>query len=136
MSGDTVAASVLAGYALGLCGLALLRALRSPVGWQVWLLYCANQLYCRLMLGWKANRRCPFLDAPAAIIIANHTSPADPLLIWAGVSNMRPIEFMTASEYFGKPGLEFILSSTRAIPVARERGAQAADRGAADRGLP
>jgi 1-acyl-sn-glycerol-3-phosphate acyltransferase len=54
------------------------------------------------------------------LLIANHSSPLDPILIWVGVVDRRPIEFLTAKEYFGKPGLQFIFDSTHAIPVARD----------------
>jgi 1-acyl-sn-glycerol-3-phosphate acyltransferase len=83
------------------------------------MLYIIDSLYCRLCHHWRANRPCPFLDASPAIIIANHRCVIDPGLIWCGVTNRRPLEFLTAGEYFGIPVLSFIFRALRAIPVAR-----------------
>jgi 1-acyl-sn-glycerol-3-phosphate acyltransferase len=101
-------------------GIVLWRAWRCPQGWRLWVLYLIATLYSRLCFHWRANRRCPFADESPALLIANHRSPLDPLLIWVGVNNWRPLEFLTAQEYFGIPGLQFILDNMRAIPVARD----------------
>lgn len=95
------------------------RALTHPEGWRRWMLHTIAVAYCRICCHWRANRACPFLDESPAIVIANHRSPLDPMLIWTAVSNCRPIEFLTAEEYFGVPGLQFIFDALRAIPVAR-----------------
>jgi 1-acyl-sn-glycerol-3-phosphate acyltransferase len=128
MSADQIARATLAGYSLILAAIALWRAWRCPQGWRLWLLYVIDSLYCRLCFRWRANRRCPYLEERSAIIIANHRSPLDPLLIWVGMSNRRPLECLTAKEYFGIPGLQFIFSSTRAIPVERKGKDMAATR--------
>ncbi|MBS0262654.1 MAG: 1-acyl-sn-glycerol-3-phosphate acyltransferase [Planctomycetes bacterium] len=120
MSADTIAGATLAGYGLLLAGLVVWRAWRCPQGWQRWLLYLIATLYCRLCFRWRANQHCPFQNEPAALIIANHRSPIDPVLIWIGVFNRRPLEFLTAQEYFGIHGLKFIFEHMRAIPVARD----------------
>ncbi|MGE5195276.1 MAG: lysophospholipid acyltransferase family protein [Deltaproteobacteria bacterium] len=128
MSVDDIACATLAGYCLIFAGIALWRALHCPQGWRLWLLYVIDSLYCRLAFHWRANRRCPFLDERSAIIIANHRSPLDPLLIWVGMTNRRPPECLTAKEYFGIRGLQFIFEATRAIPVARQGKDMAATR--------
>jgi 1-acyl-sn-glycerol-3-phosphate acyltransferase len=120
MNADAIAGWVLAGYALLLAALIVGSAMRCPQGWQCWVLHVIASLYGRLCFHWRANRPCPFLDASPALIIANHRSPIDPLLIWAGVTNRRPLEFLTAQEYFGIPGVQFIFDAMRAIPVARD----------------
>jgi 1-acyl-sn-glycerol-3-phosphate acyltransferase len=120
MTADSIATWILAGYALGFAALPVWSALRCSEGWNIWVLYVIANLYGRLCFHWRANRRCPFLNESPAIIIANHRSPVDPLLIWVGVSNRRPLEFLTAQEYFGIPGLQFIFETMRAIPVARD----------------
>src|SRR5690606_26248668 len=104
------------------------RALRSPTGWRLWLLYVIDALLCRIGFHWRADRECPFLDAPSAIVIANHSSPLDPLLIWVGVHNLRPLDFFPAQAYFGIPGVTFVLKATRASPVARDGKDTAATR--------
>ncbi|MBI3861691.1 MAG: 1-acyl-sn-glycerol-3-phosphate acyltransferase [Planctomycetia bacterium] len=120
MSADAIAGWTLAGYALALAGLVLWRALSHPRGWRTWLLYLIAALYSRLCFHWRANRPCPFVDATPALVIANHRCPLDPLLVWVGVANGRPIEFLTAQEYFGTPGLQFIFDTMHSIPVARD----------------
>ncbi len=119
MEVDDFARVTLAGYFLIIVAIVLWRAGRSSQGWQSWLLFAIASLYCRLGFHWRANRRCPYLDESAAIIIANHRSPVDPMLILVGMSNLRPFECLTAQEYFGIPGLQFIFDTMRAIPVAR-----------------
>ncbi|HEY3963739.1 MAG TPA: lysophospholipid acyltransferase family protein [Planctomycetaceae bacterium] len=128
MSADAIAGWTLAGYGLFLAGIVLWRALTCPRGWQAWFLYMIAALYGRLCFHWRADRRCPFVDASPVLIIANHRSPVDPMLIWVGVSNGRPLEFLTAQEYFGMPGLQFIFETMRAIPVARDGKDMAATR--------
>lgn len=120
MSPVVAARLTVAGYLLLAMLIVIWRAWRCPEGWRLWLLYPFNALYCRLAFHWRANRRCPFLDARSGLILANHRSPLDPMLIWVGVTNRRPIEFITAGEYFGIPGLQFILDAQRCIPVARD----------------
>ena len=119
MPPETIARWTLAGYCLFFAGLVLWHALRCPQGWRLWMLHHIDVCYCRLCYHWRANRICPFLDASPAIIMSNHRCVIDPGLIWAGVSNRRPLEFLTAGEYFGIPVLNFIFTSQRAIPVAR-----------------
>jgi 1-acyl-sn-glycerol-3-phosphate acyltransferase len=120
MPAETVARWTLAGYCLLFAGLVLWRALRCPQGWRLWLLYALDVAYCRICQHWRANRPCPFLNAPSAIVIANHRCVIDPGLIWVGVTNLRPLEFLTAAEYFGRPLLNFIFDNMRSIPVARD----------------
>lgn len=130
MAAETFAGCALAGYILVLVAIVFWRALSCPQGWRLWLLSVVDNLYCRLCFHWRANRSCPFLHEHSAIVIANHRSPLDPLLIWAGVANCRPLEYLTAQEYFGIPGLQFIFEATRAIPVARNGRDMSATRAA------
>jgi 1-acyl-sn-glycerol-3-phosphate acyltransferase len=128
MSVDAFARATLAGYALIFCAVVAWRALRCPQGWRLWLLYVIDSLYCRLCFHWRANRPCPWLNEHSAIIVANHRSPLDPLLIWVGTTNRRSLECLTAREYFDISGLRFIFQSTHAIPVERKGKDMAATR--------
>ncbi len=56
--------------------------------------------------------------AGPAIIISNHISSLDPLLIQSVVN--RPIIWMVAKEYCELPGLRWIFESIHAIPVSRD----------------
>jgi 1-acyl-sn-glycerol-3-phosphate acyltransferase len=120
MPAETAARWALAAYALIFAGTVLWRALTCPQGWRLWLLYIIDSLYCRLCFHLRANRPCPFLDVAPAILIANHRSVVDPGMLWAGMTNRRPLEFLTAQEYFGFPGLRFIFKALRSIPVERD----------------
>ncbi len=128
MTVDDLARATLAGYCLTFCGIVLWLGWRCPAGWRLWWLYVIASLYARLCFHWRANRRCPYLNDGPAIVIANHRSPLDPLLLWVGMTNRRPLECLTAQEYFGIPGLQFIFDATHAIPVARQGKDMAATR--------
>ena len=117
---DSLAVGTLIGYLLIGALLFVWRMLRCPEGWRMGILYVINSLYTRLGFHWRANRRCPFAEARPGIIIANHSSPVDPLFIWAGMWTCRPMEFMTAAEYFNIPGLTMLFRWLHAIPVARD----------------
>jgi len=119
-SSDAIAIGTLIGYLLFGALLIVWRMLRCTEGWRLWLFYVINSLYCRLGFHWRANRRCPYAELPKAIVIANHRSPVDPLLVWNGMWNCRAVECMTAGEYFSVPGLSVFFRWLRAIPVARD----------------
>lgn len=120
MPPDRIAQLTLVAYGLLFAALPVWRAWRDPLGWQVWLLYRIGTLYGRFCFRWRANRPCPFEHVSPAIIIANHRSPLDPLLIWIGVLSGRPLGFLTAREYCEQPGLRFINKHMESIPVARD----------------
>ncbi|MFN0052329.1 MAG: lysophospholipid acyltransferase family protein [Planctomycetales bacterium] len=128
MSVDVAAGWTLIGYVLALAVVIAWRAWRCPEGWQLWLQHAICTAYCRICFHWRANGPCPFLEARPGIIIANHSSPADPLLIWVGISNCRPMEFMTAAEYCDIPVLRILTRAQRCIPVARDGKDMAATR--------
>lgn len=130
MDPDRIAQATLAAYLLLAGVLIVWRARRCPYGWRPWFLYGVGALYGRLCFHWRANRECPFREDQPAIVIANHRSPLDPLALWVGMSNKRPIGFMMAKEYYGITGLKFICSSLESIPVERDGKDMAATRSA------
>lgn len=99
---------------------------RSRVGLQAWLLYCLERVYIGLMYHWRSNRRCPFAQEKGALILANHRSPVDPLLIWMNHhlgrndGRLRMIGFLMAREYSEMPVLSWVAKITRSIPVDRD----------------
>jgi 1-acyl-sn-glycerol-3-phosphate acyltransferase len=112
-------------------GVVFLAAVRWQVkhhspGWTCWFLYSAARLYVPLCFHFRTNRRCPFPEAGAALIIANHRSPVDPIFIWMGhhLSSrsqvIRIIGFMTAREYYEVPGVKWICETMECIPVDRD----------------
>ena len=102
------------------------NALRFPDGWQAWILYVATRLYCGLAFRWRANRRCPFPEQGPAIIIANHRSPVDPILVVMNShlrrtrGRFRVVSFLIAHEYYAVRGITWINRAMRSIPVARD----------------
>jgi 1-acyl-sn-glycerol-3-phosphate acyltransferase len=99
---------------------------RSGLGFSTWFLWCVERLYVPFMFHWRSNRRCPFPEKGGGLIIANHRSPVDPLLIWMnnhlGARNhrCRVISFLMAREYYEIPGLTWVGRATQCIAVERE----------------
>ncbi len=95
-------------------------------GFQAWFLHWIAQIYTRVMFRLNAaNDRTIPEDTPA-IIIANHTSPVDPMLMWADhcrsfkSSKVRLPGFMTAREYCEIGGIVgWICRVMESIPVSR-----------------
>ncbi len=126
MSSDTAAIVTLVCYALAAAGLIYRAFRRSGMVRNAWLLWVTERLYIGLMCQWRSNRRCPFPARGPAIIIANHRSPMDPLLIWMNnhLGPMRRpariIGFMMAREYYELPALRWICVAMQSIPVDRD----------------
>lgn len=126
MSPELSATLTLAAYGALIVLCVVWQARRCTEGWQVWLLYVIDRLYCSLWFHWRSNRRCPFPPDSAAIIVANHRSPVDPLLIWMNhhlgekTGPIRTISFMMAREYYNQPVVHWVSRNSRAIPVDRE----------------
>ncbi|MDA0835993.1 MAG: lysophospholipid acyltransferase family protein [Planctomycetota bacterium] len=104
----------------------LFQACRCPSGWNVWWIYALERVYVPFMFRWRSNRRCPFPDEGPAIILANHRSPVDPLLIWmqhhlsGPTGRIRRLSFLTAREYCELPGLiGWMCRNLHSIPVDR-----------------
>jgi 1-acyl-sn-glycerol-3-phosphate acyltransferase len=112
-------------YGLGVAAFAVWDCTRSGLPWTIWLFYGIERLYVGLMFHWRANRRCPFPNRGPAIILANHRSPVDPLLIWMNhhlsspQRRIRVIRFMMAREYYEVPIMRWICRTMQAIPVDR-----------------
>jgi 1-acyl-sn-glycerol-3-phosphate acyltransferase len=99
---------------------------RSGVGASTWFLWAVERLYVPLMFHWRANGRCPFPAEGGALVIANHRSPVDPLLIWMNnhlgprPHGCRVIGFLMAREYYEIPGLKWVGRAMQCIAVNRE----------------
>lgn len=105
---------------------AFFAARRCSAGWRVWLLYAIERVYVRLLVDWKANGPCPFPREGPAIIVGNHTSFVDPVLLWHNHNDDWPsgevgvIGFMVAKEYVQRRGLiGWICRAMESIPVRR-----------------
>ena len=102
------------------------RVRRYDVNGLAWMLYCVERVFVGLMWRWRSDRPCPFPSDGAALVIANHSSAADPMQLWmnhhlgSGRRNVRTISFMMAKEYYNVPGIHWICRSMRSIPVSRD----------------
>lgn len=127
MTSQLLGIAVLVAYAALAIGLIVRSIRRCRDGWGVWLLFVIERLYVPLMFRWRANsERCPLPSEGGAIVLANHRSPIDPLLIWMNhhlrrdARNIRVIEFLTAAEYCDIPGLRWLVRTMKSIPVNRD----------------
>lgn len=99
---------------------------RSRVGFGPWLCYQLARLQSVLFTRWTARNQCTYPPSGAAIIVANHTSPVDPVILWirhfAGFpeKHMRIISYMMAREYYQRRDpVGWVCRVMRAIPVDR-----------------
>ncbi len=77
-----------------------------------------TRLICRYLHGLKPEHK---LDLPAtgpAIVVANHVSGLDPLLLIA--ASRRPLRFLIATEEYQRPVLHWIFKLAGCIPVDRK----------------
>ncbi|MBX3436199.1 MAG: 1-acyl-sn-glycerol-3-phosphate acyltransferase [Planctomycetaceae bacterium] len=95
-------------------------------GWGVWVLYLIARSYSPLMFRQRIRAKCPFPTEGAALVVANHRSPVDPMFIFSGSQEklhgrfVRIVEFMTAREYCEVQGpIGWICRTMRCIPVDR-----------------
>jgi len=118
-----VTLAVYAGIAAAIIGGQILLYRHS---WQAWVLYIVARLYSGLLFHWRSHSRCPFPDEGPALIIANHRSPADPMMIWTNhhlgshSRRLRIISFLMAKEYYEIRGLHWMFKATQAIPIGRD----------------
>lgn len=82
-----------------------------------------NQLFC------TRYHRMPLVDLPLpetgpAVVVANHVSGLDPLLMIACAR--RPLHFLIAREQYERFGLQWLFRAVGCIPVDRERSPEKA----------
>ena len=76
-----------------------------------------NAWYCRIFHCLRRKGSCQIPDAGPAIVVANHTSPIDPLLLQSTCPRL--ISFMMAREYYEVRAFSWLFIMIRAIPVNR-----------------
>ncbi|QGQ25906.1 1-acyl-sn-glycerol-3-phosphate acyltransferase [Gimesia benthica] len=126
MSAETAGVLALVIYLLMLLAVVVYQAVKLPDGWRAWILFAITRVYAPGLWKIKRNQRCPFPGDSAGIIIANHRSPADPIILWYNShlgnpqKKMRCISFLMAREYYERPGLVgWISRAMHSIPVER-----------------
>lgn len=117
MESDFYSQVTLVGYLLIAVAVICLQALTYPGGRRVWMLSLVARSYLRCLFHWRENKACPFPQEGPAIIIANHSSPMDPMLVWAG--RRRIIGFMMAREFYEVKYVHWIFRLMQSIPVER-----------------
>lgn len=131
MTGDTAAFVILGLYLAVAVACVVWQARRCPSGPMIWWLYVAERLVAGLL--WRVRwvdrdgrpRRCPFPADSGALIVANHRSPVDPMVLWQnhhfadGPRSIRPISFMMAREFYENRWLNWFYRAMRSIPVTR-----------------
>jgi 1-acyl-sn-glycerol-3-phosphate acyltransferase len=132
MTRDEAAIAALCLYAAAAIGSIAWQAFRCPEGPMIWWLYVAERLACGLLWGVRGvgldgrSKRCPFPNESPALIVANHRSPADPIVLWHNhhlgdpQRRLRPVSFLMAREFYDVRALTWFYRAMRAIPVNRD----------------
>lgn len=125
MNSETWSILFLAGYLLIGVVAVFLNYIRSGHSWQVWMLYIVERIHVGLMWKWRSNRRCNFPTNSAAIIIANHRSPTDPMLVWMNhhladpKRRFRLMRFIMTLEYYNLRGVHWLCKNLDSIALER-----------------
>lgn len=105
---------------------AALRGATCPAGWRAWVCYQIALVHRTFFARCQMTNKCPFPESGPAIIVANHTSPVDPILIWHRhfaqfrKPRLRVIGFMMAKEFYQRRGIvNWVCRAMESIPVAR-----------------
>ena len=92
-----------------------LRRTNYTLGQSFWL--ALNCLFNRLLWRTQISGPIPVAPGQGAIVVCNHRSGIDPLLIQ--VASNRVVHWMVASEYWKFPVMGLVFRTLQAIPVGR-----------------
>lgn len=92
-------------------------------GWQVNWIDGLTRLLCRFMHR-LPPQKIPLPETGAAIVVANHTSGLDPLLLVS--ASHRPLRFLIAREHYEQVGMRWLYKKAGCIPVDRSGHPEAA----------
>lgn len=90
---------------------------RSPYTPFQYGLYLVNTFFTRVLWRTTVSGRLPISDDQGAVIVSNHASGIDPLLIQ--LSTDRIVHWMVAREYFEMFGISFVFRTLKSIRVNR-----------------
>jgi 1-acyl-sn-glycerol-3-phosphate acyltransferase len=102
---------------------------RSPDRLSVRVLLAANYFFTRVYHHLKVSGECVLPRQGPAILVCNHVSGLDPLLVQSAVRN-RLVTWMMAKEYYDLKSLRWMYRAVGAIPVQRSGRDLTATRGA------
>ena len=83
-----------------------------------------NRLWCRHFHRLHGSKMLPLPVSGPALVVANHISGLDPLLLVA--TSARPLRFLVAQEEYDRPLLRALFRAIGCIPVRRDRNPRAA----------
>lgn len=78
-----------------------------------------NTWVCRLMYGVKPSEDSPVPSKGPALIVCDHSSLGDPLVLLATAG--RPVRFLMAEEIYSQGGIRWVFEAFCCIPVQRGR---------------
>jgi len=81
------------------------------------ILYLVNSFFARVLWRTRVSGPLPIDDSQGAVIVCNHISGIDPLLIQ--LCTHRVVHWMVAREYFEMPGMSIVFRALGSIPVNR-----------------
>ena len=126
MNADAWGLLTLAAYLALAVGAVRHNLQRCPGEWQLWFLHVISRFFTPFFFRQHVAADCPVPSQGHALIITNHRSPIDPMMLYSGTqlkrggNRIRRIEFLTAVEYCNLGGpLGFITKHMHVIPVAR-----------------
>lgn len=80
-------------------------------------LYLVNAFFTRVLWRTQVSGPLPVAENQGAVIVCNHRSGIDPLLIQ--LCTHRVVHWMVAREYYQAPGMSIVFRSLQSIPVNR-----------------
>jgi 1-acyl-sn-glycerol-3-phosphate acyltransferase len=113
----STAVVILAVLGIALAAIVVIAWKATPYTWWQFGLHLLNLFFARILWrGWVSGS----VDLPigqGAVIVSNHVSGIDPLLIQLSV--LRIVHWMVAREYFYMPVISFVFKNIQSIPVNR-----------------
>ncbi len=111
------ALAILAVLAAALVAWTVMAWKATPYTWRQFGLHLVNQFFARILWRGTVTGSIDLPRTQGAVIVSNHVSGIDPLLIQLSV--LRVVHWMVAREYFYMPLLSFIFQHLQSIPVNR-----------------
>jgi 1-acyl-sn-glycerol-3-phosphate acyltransferase len=111
------AISILAVLALALAGWLCVEWRKTPYPFWQFCLHLANTFITRVLWRCEVIGAIDLPSSQGAVIVSNHSSGIDPLLIQLSV--LRVVHWMVAKEYYYMPVASIIFTHMKSIPVNR-----------------
>ncbi len=100
-------------------GVVLVRMRRNPLSWPHTFWWEVVALYCRWWCRLKRVGECTVPAEGPVLLVANHVSAVDPLLLVGSIPHRVPA-FMIAAEFAGFPLASRLIRMIECIPVRRD----------------